>query len=151
MVVADDSGIEVDALGGMPGVLSARFADPVEDAEDFARGAEDDPSALRSGQDKANNAKLLRLLEGVPEVQRTARYVAVITLLAPGLAPIVCRGEIEGTIGRGLRGENGFGYDPLFIPEGCDVPFGLIDAEVKNGMSHRYRALKKLRRELERL
>jgi XTP/dITP diphosphohydrolase len=150
-VIADDSGLEVDALKGAPGVYSARFADLCKDAGDFVRGESEDTSASRSSQDKANNAKLLRLLDGVPDEKRTARYVAAITLLAAKREPVVCRGEIEGRIGTQLRGENGFGYDPLFIPEGYSVPFGLIDAEVKNGISHRFRALEKLKEALPSL
>ncbi|MDR1272841.1 MAG: RdgB/HAM1 family non-canonical purine NTP pyrophosphatase [Clostridiales Family XIII bacterium] len=150
MVIADDSGLAVDALGGRPGLMSARFAVPGEDEGDFVRG-EQDASDVRSRQDKANNAKLLRLLEGVPGEERTAKYVAVITMLVPGEAPTVCRGEVRGSIGYSVTGENGFGYDPIFIPEGFDRPFGLIPAEVKNKISHRYEALQKLQAELRRL
>jgi XTP/dITP diphosphohydrolase len=150
IVIADDSGLMVDALDGRPGVLSARFADPDTDAADFARG-EHDLSDVRSRQDKANNAKLLRLLEDVPAKERMAKYVAVITMLVPGEDPVVCRGEVNGSICYSVTGENGFGYDPIFIPEGFDRPFGLISSEVKNKISHRYRALQKLQTALRRL
>ena len=133
-VAADDSGLEVDALGGAPGVCSARFAGT-------RRGS-------RSRQDRANNAKLLRLLEGTPEEQRTARFVSVITCLRPGKAPVVCRGEVEGKIGFEERGDGGFGYDPLFVPLGYERCFGLFSPEEKNAISHRGRALARLAEKL---
>ena len=129
-VAADDSGIEVDALGGAPGVLSARFA-----------GQDGDAPGPRSRQDRANNAKLLKLLAGTPKEQRTARFVSVITCLRPGEPPVVCRGEVEGHVDFAETGDAGFGYDPLFIPLGYDRSFGLFAPEDKNAISHRGRAL----------
>jgi|GEM_PF-161417 len=150
-VVADDSGIEADALGGAPGVYSARFAGlktpgPYAaaadgDAADFAAADLDLAQAHRSRQDRANNAKLLRLLAGVPHERRTARFVSVITCLRPGMAPIVCRGEVEGHIDFQETGGAGFGYDPLFIPLGYECSFGLFGPDEKNAISHRGRAL----------
>ena len=149
--VADDSGIEVDALGGAPGVYSARFAGqeapgryaagPDGDEADFLAAEADEGQKCRSLQDRANNAKLLRLLEGEPEGRRAARFVSVITCLRPGREPIVCRGEVEGHIAFGQTGEAGFGYDPLFIPLGYNRSFGLFAPEEKNAISHRGRAL----------
>lgn len=95
--IADDSGLEVDALGGAPGVYSARYCG-------------------RHGDDDANNALLLRNLEGIP-APRKARYVAAIALVRSGHAPIVCRGTCEGEILTEGRGNGGFGYDPLFLCE----------------------------------
>jgi XTP/dITP diphosphohydrolase len=126
ITIADDSGIEVDYLNGAPGVYSARFA-----------GEECD--------DKANNAKLLKLLEGVPMEQRTGRFVSVITMVFPDGRSLVARGEVEGHIAMEESGDNGFGYDPLFIPFGYDRTFGNFSPEDKNMISHRANALAKLR------
>jgi len=147
--LADDSGIEADALGGAPGVYSARFAvKPGDanhgDAADFAAADLDTAQAHRSRQDRANNAKLLRLLEGTPKEKRTARFVSVITCLRPGMDPLVCRGEIEGLVDFTETGKAGFGYDPLFIPIGYDYSFGLFKPEDKNAISHRGLALARL-------
>ena len=126
--IADDSGIEVDFLGGAPGVLSARFAG--------------------DGGDKANNKKLLDLLKDVPLEERTARFVSVIVCLLPGREPLVCRGEVSGHVDFKETGTAGFGYDPLFIPLGYDRSFGLFTPEDKNSISHRSRALKILAEKL---
>jgi len=134
-VVADDSGIEADALGGAPGVYSARFA-------------ENTSTYNRSRQDRANNAKLLRLMADVPIGERGGRFVSVIVCIIPGRDPIVCRGEVEGQIDFKETGTAGFGYDPLFIPEGYDHSFGLFSAEDKNAISHRGRALARLAEKL---
>jgi XTP/dITP diphosphohydrolase len=159
-VVADDSGLEVDALGGAPGIYSARFAG-LEAPGFYAAGADGDLADFmeadkwegteygrRSRQDRANNAKLLRLLERVPARLRTARFVSVITCLRPGGTPLVCRGEVEGLVGFAPEGAAGFGYDPLFIPSGYDRSFGLFAPEDKNGISHRGRALAALAEKL---
>ena len=146
--LADDSGIEADALGGAPGVWSARFSHEDTDAADFTAADLDVPQSHRSRQDRANNAKLLRLLQGIPEKQRTGRFVSVITCLRSGIAPIVCRGEVEGRIDFSETGQAGFGYDPLFIPEGYDHSFGLFTPEDKNAISHRGRALAQLAEKL---
>ena len=139
--LADDSGIEVDTLGGTPGVYSARFASQDEDTADFEAADLDTEQKHRSRQDRANNAKLLRLLEGVPEELRTARFVSVITCVRPDSEPLVSRGVVEGRVDFKETGKAGFGYDPLFIPEGYDHSFGLFTQEDKNAISHRGRAL----------
>lgn len=130
--VADDSGLAVDALDGAPGIYSARF------------------SGL-DGDDKANNRKLLELLKDVTMEKRTARFVSVITLIFPDGKTIVCRGECEGHIMFEESGSNGFGYDPLFRPEGYEVSFGQLPAEEKNRISHRAKALILLREKLKEL
>lgn len=130
ITVADDSGLMVDYLGGAPGVYSARFA-----------GEQCD--------DGKNNKKLLKLLEGLPEKERKAKFVSVITLIFPDGEALVARGECPGRIIEVPTGENGFGYDPLFVPEGYDKTFAQLDGEEKNMISHRARALEKLEKLLE--
>ena len=125
VTLADDSGLMVDYLGGAPGVYSARFA-----GED--------------GNDEKNNAKLLKLLEDVPSKERTAQFVSVITMVFPDGETIVARGECPGRIITVPAGENGFGYDPLFVPEGCDKTFAQLTSEEKNRISHRANALMEL-------
>lgn len=129
ITIADDSGLEVDALGGAPGVISARFAG--EDGNDFK-----------------NNEKLLSLLADVPWEQRTARFVSVITMVYPDGGKIVARGECEGHIIYQPKGSNGFGYDPLFVPDGYDRTFAELSAAEKNKISHRGAALQNLRKKL---
>jgi XTP/dITP diphosphohydrolase len=124
--IADDSGLEVDWLNGAPGVFSARFA-----------GEECD--------DKANNRKLLDLLKGVPKEKRGARFVSVITLIFPDGKTLVARGETEGILLDKERGEGGFGYDPLFVPEGKFLTYSELTADEKNLISHRRKALQKLK------
>lgn len=119
--LADDSGLEVDALNGEPGIHSARYA-----------GAH--------GDSAANNAKLLRELDGVPAEKRTARFVCALALALPGQPVRTLRAACEGRIIAELQGKNGFGYDPLFIPEGYTETFGVLPAEVKATLSHRARA-----------
>lgn len=126
--IADDSGLCVDYLDGAPGVMSARFTP--------------------SGDDEENNRKVLQLLEGVPFEKRTARYVAVITLVYPDGRTVSARGECEGHIIEEERGSNGFGYDPMFQPEGYDSTFGELPSELKNRISHRAKALAELREKL---
>ncbi len=125
--LADDSGLEVDALQGAPGIFSARFA---------GEGA----------GDAANNTKLLQLLEGVPDAQRTARFQCLLVLMrhAEDPTPLICQGSWEGRIVSQPSGGNGFGYDPLFfIPElGC-CSADLAPAQ-KNKLSHRGQAVAKL-------
>lgn len=130
ITIADDSGLMVDALGGAPGVISARFA-----GED--------------GNDAKNNEKLLRLLNGVEPENRTARFVSVITMIYPNGKKIVARGECEGHILYKGRGNNGFGYDPLFVPLGFNKTFAELSGEEKNKISHRAKALQKLKMMLE--
>jgi XTP/dITP diphosphohydrolase len=131
-VLADDSGLEVDALGGAPGVHSARFA------------AASAPAG--NSPDAANNAKLLRLLENVPPENRTARFKCVLALAAPDGTLRLFEGRCEGRIARRASGAGGFGYDPLFIPAGCAQSFAELGDEVKNKISHRARALAQLRK-----
>ena len=130
--VADDSGLAVDALDGAPGVYSARFAGT-------------------DGDDEANKKKLLEVMKDIPMEKRTARFVSVITLVFPDGKTIVCRGECEGHIMFEESGSNGFGYDPLFRPEGYEVSFGQLPAEEKNRISHRAKALILLREKLKEL
>lgn len=129
--IADDSGLMVDALGGGPGVYSARYAGENCSFDD-------------------NNRKLLEALKDVPEEKRTARFVSVITMLYPDGTKLVARGEVEGRIADKLMGEGGFGYDPLFVPDGYDISFGQMTPEEKNKISHRANSLKKLEELLER-
>ena len=126
--VADDSGLEVDALRGMPGVLSARWSG-------------------RHGDDPANTALLLGQLQDVPDDRRGAAFVSVCALVVPaddGVVTTIARGEWRGSIVREPRGENGFGYDPVFLPEGEDRTAAELSAEEKDGHSHRGRALAQL-------
>ena len=125
--LADDSGLEVDALGGRPGVWSARFASP-------------------EASDAENLAHLLQQLEGVPEGQRQARYQCVIVLLrsAGDAAPLIARGTWEGHIARAPRGQSGFGYDPVFVPAGELRTAAELSANEKNRASHRGRAARAL-------
>jgi XTP/dITP diphosphohydrolase len=139
LVMADDSGLEVDALGGAPGVHSARFAALDQAGEGHT-----------NSDDVENNAKLLRLLKDVPEGMRTARFRCVIALAetTPHSAvrtPHLFEGACEGRLGFAARGSNGFGYDPLFLPEGYEQTFAELGNEVKNRLSHRAKALEKLR------
>ena len=134
-LLADDSGLEVDALDGAPGVHSARFA-----AGDAA-GTVNTPDA-------ANNAKLMRLLEGVPPERRTARFRCVLALLRlhPSLEKVAYfEGACEGSISLAPSGRGGFGYDPLFVPSGCAQSFADLGDDIKNQLSHRARALAKLK------
>lgn len=121
MCIADDSGLMVEALGGMPGVFSARYAGEPSD-------------------DKRNVQKLLDNLRGVEN--RKARFVTVITAVVNDEVHRF-KGEIEGRIIDVCRGSNGFGYDPVFVPDGYDLTFAQLPAEVKNTISHRARATDK--------
>jgi XTP/dITP diphosphohydrolase len=132
LVLADDSGLEVDALGGAPGVLSARYAGlPADDAR--------------------NRRKLLAELEraGARGKARSARFRCLLALVRQGDVIATFDGVVEGIIANQERGEGGFGYDALFIPEGYCETFGQLPAAVKNGISHRWRALEKMREWLE--
>ena len=120
--LADDSGLEVDALGGEPGVYSARYAG-------------------ESVSYEANNEKLLKTLSGVTD--RTARFRCVIALSSPSGITQTVDGRCEGKIALEAHGAEGFGYDPLFIPEGHETTFAEMTADAKNAISHRGRALKK--------
>lgn len=142
ITIADDSGIEADALGGAPGIYSARYAAMSDDlTEDIAPGQDSD--------DEENNQKLMRLLRSFPYEQRTGRFVSVITMVFPSGETITARGTVEGHILLEERGGGGFGYDPMFVPEGYDKTFGELPAELKNRISHRANALKMLKEKLE--
>lgn len=128
--MADDSGLEVDALDGAPGVYSARFAgEPVNYA--------------------ANNEKLLRLMAG--QQNRAARFHTVLALASPDGRNYTVNGKCEGRIIESPRGTAGFGYDPLFVPEGEHLTFAEMPAEKKNRISHRARALAAAHEQWERL
>jgi XTP/dITP diphosphohydrolase len=136
--LADDTGLEVDALEGAPGVVSGRYAGP-----------EQDP--------RANVARLLRALQGVPDAGRTARFRCVLALAepaggGPGTAPGVAfyEGVVEGTITREPRGNSGFGYDPVFLVSGTGRTMAELSFAEKNRLSHRGRALALLRDALEK-
>ena len=125
--LADDSGLEVDALAGQPGVHSARYAgEPSDDA--------------------ANNRKLLEALADVPEARRTARFHCVLALLRHPAdpVPLICAGRWEGRILQAPAGENGFGYDPLFLVEAEGCSAAELPRELKNRLSHRAQALRQL-------
>lgn len=126
--LADDSGICVDALDGAPGLYAARYAGT-------------------HGDSAANNAKLLRELDGVPTHKRTAYFIAVLVVLrhADDPAPLIAEGRWHGHILEAPRGEGGFGYDPLFLPDGHEVSAAELDAALKNRLSHRGQALDVLR------
>jgi len=127
--LADDSGLDVSALGGAPGIHSARFAG-------------------RHGDDAANNALLLSRLEG--QAERGARFVCVIALCSPEGECHFFRGECPGHIAHAASGRGGFGYDPLFIPQGFSQSFAELGSECKNRISHRAKALAGLRQWLQR-
>ena len=120
--VADDSGIEIDALGGAPGVYSARYAG-------------------EHGDDEANNRLVLQNLAGVPDEMRSARYVAAIACVFPDGRSFTVRGTVEGRILTEPSGNGGFGYDPLFYCFEAGCSFGVYPPEKKNKISHRARAL----------
>ncbi|OGD13344.1 MAG: non-canonical purine NTP pyrophosphatase, RdgB/HAM1 family [Candidatus Aminicenantes bacterium RBG_16_63_14] len=130
LTLAEDSGLEVEELGGAPGVRSARFSGPR-------------PS------DEKNNRKILRLLRAVPAAARKARFVCVMVIAKEGRVVGEFRGEVKGRIGVAPRGESGFGYDPLFYYPPLRKTFAELSPKVKNAVSHRGRAVRKLRRFLE--
>ena len=132
LCLADDSGLVVDALGGQPGVYSARFAG--EDAND-----------------QKNNHKLLQMLRGLEDEKRQARFICVIAISDPQGNVQTVEGTCEGRIDYEERGTGGFGYDPLFIPEGYSQTFAELPREEKNRISHRGQALLKARSILEKV
>ena len=129
LVIADDSGLEVDALGGAPGVRSARYAADEHDA--------DEDSGNSNSDDEANNARLLRELHAVPDGSRTGRFVCVIAAARDGRTLGIFRGKAEGIILHAPRGSNGFGYDPLFYFPEIGKTFAELTAEEKAHYSHR--------------
>jgi XTP/dITP diphosphohydrolase len=128
--VSDDSGLSVDALDGGPGVYSARYAGPEVNYQ-------------------MNNDKLLDALDGLAWHERTARFVCCAAFVAPGGEPHVEVGTVEGHIAVESFGSNGFGYDPLFVPEGSEETFAEMAAEAKHRVSHRGEAFRKIRVYLE--
>ena len=143
-VLADDSGLEVDVLNGAPGVHSARFAA----LERSADGSSASPH--ENSKDTDNNAKLLRLLKNVPPEKLTARFRCVIALVEINRQSAIGNrqlfdGTCEGRIQLTASGGGGFGYDPLFVPEGFKQSFAELGEDVKNKISHRAQALEKLK------
>lgn len=130
IVLADDSGLEVDYLNKEPGIYSARF------------GGEDTPYHIK-------NQMLIERLEGVVDEQRTARFVCVIAAILPDGTEITTRDAIEGRIGYEERGENGFGYDPIFYVPQYDCTTAELTPEQKNEISHRGKALQRMKEKLE--
>lgn len=121
--LADDSGIAIDALGGAPGVFSARWSGV-------------------HGDDRANVAKVLKELEEVSDSERGAQFVCVIALALPNGRHLTVRGEVSGIVRRSPVGEYGFGYDPIFQPSGFDITTAQMDPETKDSISHRGKALR---------
>lgn len=124
-VLADDSGLMIDALDGRPGLYSARYAG--------------EPKS-----DKANIDKVLEEMLEVPKGKRAARFICVLAVAIPGQKTIFKTGYCEGKITASPSGENGFGYDPIFVPEGFDVTMAELDPHVKNEISHRKNAISQL-------
>jgi len=135
--IADDSGLVVDALGGDPGVKSARFS-----------GSKNKNRTLL---DHKNMAKVLKLLEGVPKEQRTARFICCLCLACPEKILAETRGELEGLIADEEIGENGFGYDPIFFVPHLNKTVAQLTREEKNAISHRGNAIRELNHFLEQL
>ncbi|MFM8405150.1 MAG: XTP/dITP diphosphatase [Actinomycetota bacterium] len=123
--LADDSGIAIDALGGAPGVYSARWSGV-------------------HGDDAANIAKVLHELEGVSDSDRGAQFVCVIALALPDGRHVMVRGEVEGVVRHEPIGDYGFGYDPIFQPDGYDITTAQMDPETKDSISHRGKALREI-------
>ena len=131
-VLADDSGLEVDTLQGEPGVRSARYAGV-------------------HGDDAANNRKLLEKLAGIPDAERTARFVCALVFVDEDGTELTARGTVEGRIGYEEKGTEGFGYDPLFLPDdfGGSRTFAEVSQSEKTAISHRGRALNDLKAQIE--
>lgn len=123
ITIADDSGLEIDALNGKPGVYSARF--------------------LEGKPQKEKNQTILEMMRDTPEEEREARFKAVVAVATPDGRAETAEGILEGKIAREARGENGFGYDPIFIPEGLSKTNAELKTEEKNKISHRGRAFRK--------
>jgi XTP/dITP diphosphohydrolase len=135
--LADDSGLEVDALGGAPGVRSARFAS-------------DAALPLHPSADAANRALLLERLRGVPDERRSARFRCVIVVAHPDGRELVAEGSCEGLIVQTARGSGGFGYDPVFLYPALQRTFAELTAAQKDRVSHRAQAVRRLRPALDR-
>lgn len=132
LVMSDDSGLFVDHLNGAPGVYSARYA-----------GVD--------GDDQANNKKLLNNLKDISVENRTAKFKTVIAIVLEDGSVETVVGECSGKIVNEERGESGFGYDPLFVPDGYDETFAQLDSSIKNNISHRRDALEKLKMKLKNI
>ena len=132
IALADDSGLEVDALGGQPGILSSRFAGP-------------------EATDREKYMRILDLLEGVPDEERTARFKAAVAIATPEGETVLVEGTCEGRIAREPRGENGFGYDPIFYLPDLGLTMAQLPASEKNRISHRARALQSAKKVLREL
>jgi XTP/dITP diphosphohydrolase len=135
--LADDSGLVIDALGGQPGVKSARFSG--------------DKDKNRGLLDHKNMAKVLQLLEGAPKEKRTARFMCCLCLATPEKVLIETEGKLEGVITAEQAGENGFGYDPIFFVPKLNKTVAQMTSEEKNAISHRGNAIRKLKPKLEEL
>ena len=133
--LADDSGLMVDALGGAPGVYSARYSG----VGPMGEGA----------TDEKNNQKLLEEMKNVPDEKRACRFVSCIALVRPGKEMLLARGTCEGVVGHEEKGDGGFGYDPLFVIPELSKTYAEITAEEKNAISHRGAALREMHRLLE--
>jgi len=138
LVLADDSGLEIDALGGAPGVHSARYA------------ADEPHTAECNTDDEANNARVLRELKGVPEQKRTARFICVLAVARDGRILHTFRGTAEGVILDAPRGQNGFGYDPLFYCPQIGKTFAELTAKEKAHYSHRGAAFRRFLQWMDR-
>ena len=130
LVISDDSGLEVDALGGEPGIYSSRYM-----GEDTSY--------------RIKNQNIIERLEGIPDEERTARFVCAAAVIFPDGSEKVVRGVMEGRIGYEEKGSNGFGYDPIFILPEFEKTTAELPAEVKNSRSHRGKALRAVRAEIE--
>lgn len=130
IVLADDSGLEVDAIGGRPGIYSARFAG-------------------EHGNDAKNNQKLVEDLKDVPKADRQANFHCSLVIVGPNREPLCVEGKAFGCILDSGRGDNGFGYDPLFYLPALDKTMAELTSEEKNEMSHRARAIEKLKKHLD--
>jgi XTP/dITP diphosphohydrolase len=128
--LGEDSGLEVDVLKGAPGIFSARYAG-------------------KTKNDLANNRKLLRELKNIPDEERGAQFKCVVGIVGPSLLKVV-EGKVKGRIVQEMRGKTGFGYDPLFIPEGYNKTFAELGDEEKNKISHRAAAFKKVKKVIEK-
>ncbi len=171
-VIADDSGLEIDALGGAPGIYSARYAETNDkriervlrelletnrrtgesecrrkekDIESSSGGNSEHRNKIKNQKSKIENTDDRRLATD----DRSARFVCVIALAVPGKVIATFRGEVQGCLGFEARGTGGFGYDPIFIPDGYDKTFAELGPEIKDRISHRANALKKLEKYLE--
>jgi len=128
--LAEDSGLEVDYLGGAPGIFAARFSG-------------------ENATQEENNRKLLESLKGIPFEKRTARFVSLLCLILDNESYFF-EGEVRGHISESPKGDSGFGYDPVFVPDGYDKTFAELGSDLKNEISHRARAMKRLKEFLTR-